>query len=92
MKAVLLLLSAMVSMAAATPVFPHVQLEQRAGSTVTIKAGDTLSTIAASTGVGICDIAKANNIKDPNVIQAGATLKIPAATGKKDNTSCVKKA
>jgi hypothetical protein len=39
--------------------------------------------------VGICDIAKANNIKDPNVIEAGATLQIPAATGKKDDTSCL---
>lgn len=56
-----------------------------------MKAGDTLSSISAAAGVGICDIAKANGIADPNVIVTGAKLKIPAVTGKKDNTSCLRK-
>ncbi|KAJ4993636.1 LysM domain-containing protein [Stagonosporopsis vannaccii] len=85
--------------------YSHIQLIQRAsavnstvpsipggGSTLIIQEGDTLSSISAATGVGICDIAKANNIQDPNVIQAGATLQIPAPTGTKDDTSCLKTA
>ncbi|KAF2628245.1 carbohydrate-binding module family 50 protein [Macroventuria anomochaeta] len=85
--------------------YTHIQLVQRAsssnstapsttavGSTLTIQEGDTLSSIAAAAGVGICDLAKTNNIKDLNVIEAGATLKIPAKTGKKDDTSCMKMA
>ncbi|KAJ8114904.1 hypothetical protein OPT61_g3327 [Boeremia exigua] len=97
----LLFLSALISTTVATPVlplYPRYDLVQRAstnstapapgaGKTVTIKKGDTLATIAAAAGVGICDIAKANNIADPNVILAGATLMIPAPTGTKDDTS-----
>lgn len=44
-----------------------------------IKSGDTLSKIAQQFGYGgdYMSIAKANNITNPNVIQAGATLNIP---------------
>ncbi|KAF1360803.1 LysM-domain-containing protein [Lizonia empirigonia] len=57
--------------------------------TYVVKSGDTLTTIAASAGVGICDIAKSNNIANPNLIYVGETLVIPKATGTKDNTSCM---
>ncbi|KAF9690995.1 hypothetical protein EKO04_011061 [Ascochyta lentis] len=80
----------------------HIQLIQRAssnsttpsttaaGTTVTIAEGDTLSSIAATAGVGVCDLAKANGIQDPDVIEAGASLKIPAPAARKDDTSCLK--
>ncbi len=39
--------------------------------------------------MGICDLAKANNIKDPNVILAGEVLKIPVLKEAKDDRSCL---
>lgn len=47
-----------------------------AGS-ISIGKGDTLSKIAARTGVSVEELAKANNISDPNRIRAGQTLTIP---------------
>jgi LysM repeat protein len=46
--------------------------------TYTIKPGDTLSGIAQAHGVSPKLLALLNKISDPNHIQAGATLKIPA--------------
>lgn len=43
----------------------------------TVKAGDTLSGIAASLGVSAAAIQDANGLKDPNAIQAGMVLTIP---------------
>lgn len=45
--------------------------------TYTIKQGDTLSGIAQQYGMNANDLAKSNNIADPNVIQAGANLTVP---------------
>jgi hypothetical protein len=52
---------------------------------------DTLVTIANYLKiVGACDIAAANNIKNPNDIVEGMLLKIPTvAEGKQDNNSCI---
>lgn len=44
-----------------------------------VKAGDTLSTIAAQVDRTIVALAAYNNIKDPTTIQVGQTLKIPPA-------------
>ncbi len=44
-----------------------------------VKAGDTLSTIAAQVDRTIAALAAYNNIKDPTTIQVGQTLKIPPA-------------
>ena len=44
-----------------------------------IKAGDTLSGIGVRYGVSWKSIAELNNIKDPNLIYAGDTIKIPNA-------------
>lgn len=58
--------------------------------TVTVAAGDTLGKIAGKfPGVGICDIAKASGVTDPNLIALGQVLTIPAATATPDNTSCL---
>ena len=44
----------------------------------TIKAGDTLSGIAAANKTDVATLAKINNISDPNKIQAGASLRLSA--------------
>lgn len=44
-----------------------------------VQKGDTLSAIGKEYGVSYQDIAKANNIKNPDLIYAGQTLKIPSA-------------
>ena len=43
----------------------------------TVKSGDTLSGIAAQYGVSYQDIAKANNIANPNLIYPGQVFTIP---------------
>lgn len=46
----------------------------------TIKSGDTLSTIAAANGTTPAALASLNGISNPNLIQAGASLKLPGTT------------
>lgn len=60
--------------------------------TVTVKEGDTLGKLAKQFGVGICDIAKASKLADPNIVNIGDVLTIPApqAGVAPDDTSCLK--
>ena len=53
--------------------------------------GDTLISIANYLKiVGACDIAAANNIKNPNEVVEGMVLKIPTVPeGKQDTDSCI---
>lgn len=44
----------------------------------TVKAGDTLTSIAATYGVTLTELANANNLKDPYTIYVGQVLCIPA--------------
>jgi LysM repeat protein len=44
----------------------------------TVQAGDTLTRIAKHYGVTVHDIMRANNIMNPNYIQPGQVLNIPA--------------
>ncbi len=44
----------------------------------TIKPGDTLSGIAQEFGITVEELVKLNNIVDPNQIQAGQVLTVPA--------------
>ncbi|WP_026550843.1 lytic transglycosylase domain-containing protein [Arthrobacter sp. Br18] len=46
----------------------------------TIKAGDTLSAIAARSNVSLSELLKANNITAATVIHPGKTLRLPGAT------------
>ncbi|KAF2226012.1 hypothetical protein BDZ85DRAFT_279671 [Elsinoe ampelina] len=55
----------------------------------TVKQGDTLTSISIAFNRGICDIAKANNITNPNLIILGQTLIIPAQVCNPDNTTCL---
>ena len=50
-----------------------------AAATYLVQPGDTLSTIATTTGVAVDRLASMNGIKDPNVIIAGQTLSLSAA-------------
>lgn len=47
----------------------------------TVRAGETLSTIAARYGSSVSAIARANNIDNPNFIFAGQHLRIPGGRG-----------
>jgi LysM repeat protein len=49
-------------------------------ATYEIRPGDTLSGIAQEYGVNVSEIARSNDLINPNVIQAGQVLKISAST------------
>ena len=65
---------------------PKVEEPTTTQITYTVKKGDTLSKIAAQYGVDYRDIAKDNNIKNPNYIKPGQTLviNIPSKEEKKE--------
>jgi N-acetylmuramoyl-L-alanine amidase len=46
--------------------------------THTVAFGENLTTIARRYGVGVRDLARANNITDPNMVRAGQRLAIPS--------------
>ncbi len=50
------------------------------GDTYTVQAGDSLSRIAQRHGISASELAKANNISDPNRIRVGQALIIPGAS------------
>ena len=52
---------------------------REAAASYLIQPGDTLSAIAASTGVSVDRLASLNDIKDPDVIIAGQTLSLNGA-------------
>ena len=51
------------------------------GGQYTIKSGDTLSQIAAANNTTVAELAKLNNIANPNMIMAGQNLTMPKASG-----------
>jgi N-acetylmuramoyl-L-alanine amidase len=50
------------------------------GATHTVRAGETLSDIAARFGVTISALARANGISNPNFVVAGSSISIPGTT------------
>lgn len=58
-----------------------------ADTVLTVSAGQTLNKIAAQTGSSVNDIAKANNIKNVNLIFVGQRLTIPSGSNTSDNLS-----
>ena len=57
-----------------------------ADTILTVSAGQTLNKIAAQTGSSVNDIAKANNIKNLNLIFIGQRLTIPSGSSSSNNT------
>ena len=51
------------------------------GGQYTVKSGDTLSQIAAANNTTVAELAKLNNIANPNMIMAGLTLTMPKSGG-----------
>lgn len=51
-----------------------------ASANYVVRPGDTLSAIAARTGVRVADLQAANDIADPDRIYAGRTLQLPEAS------------
>jgi len=72
-----LLIIAMLTWPSATNASPSLQATN---TTHVVQRGETLSAIASKYGVSIEDIESANNLYNPNLIFAGMTLRIPAAT------------
>jgi len=56
-------------------------------SQYTIKKGDNLTKLAKRYGTTVSQLAKSNNIKDPNLIYAGAKLKVPGAASTRGDTA-----
>lgn len=52
-----------------------------------VQPGDSLGKIAPKFGVGICDIAKASGIANPNALTPWQTLTTPRPTATPDDTS-----
>ncbi|MBO9306459.1 LysM peptidoglycan-binding domain-containing protein [Thermomicrobium sp.] len=59
-----------------TPTAPAAQ-PTREGTTYVVQPGDTLYTIAVRFGVSLQALIEANQIEDPNQLQAGQVLVIP---------------
>ncbi|KAJ5947655.1 hypothetical protein N7466_000670 [Penicillium verhagenii] len=57
-------------------------------STYTVKANDTIHTIAKKYGVGACDVARVNVLADPNYLYVDEPLLIPKIATFPDDTSC----
>jgi LysM repeat protein len=51
------------------------------GATHTVKAGETLSDIAARFSVSVGALARANRISNPNFVVAGTSISVPGAGG-----------
>jgi LysM repeat protein len=51
------------------------------GATVTVRAGDTLTSIAARNGTSVAALARANGIRNPNLVRIGMRLTVPGAGG-----------
>ncbi|KAI3558154.1 intracellular hyphae protein 1 [Colletotrichum abscissum] len=57
----------------------------------TVVSNDTLTIISQKYSSGICDIANASNLTNPNFIALGQVLKVPTYVCNPDNTSCLSK-
>jgi len=52
-----------------------------AGNEYTVQPGDTLGAIAASVGVTVEELVAFNNLSDPDQLETGTVLRLPAAGG-----------
>lgn len=56
---------------------PHAAASQASGTVYVVRRGDSLGAIAARFGVSVSALARANSIRNPNLIYAGQRLVIP---------------
>lgn len=69
------------SSSAAAPAVSSGQAPAAGGAqTYTVQRGDTLSSIAAKTGVSVAELQRLNNIANPNRITVGQKLTLPSGT------------
>lgn len=59
-----------------------------ASTNYTVISGDTLEKIAAEYNSGVCNIASANSLDDPDFISVGQVLTVPTNVCTADNDSC----
>ncbi|GJC92682.1 intracellular hyphae protein 1 [Colletotrichum higginsianum] len=57
----------------------------------TVVSGDTLTIISQRFSSGICNIADASGITNPNFLSLGQVLQVPTYVCTPDNTSCLAK-
>ncbi|ORY60965.1 uncharacterized protein BCR38DRAFT_443047 [Pseudomassariella vexata] len=55
----------------------------------TVVKGETLAIISKQFNSGICDIAKLNNLTNPDQIEVGQVLKVPINVANPDDSSCL---
>ncbi len=55
----------------------------------TLRADETLTSVARKYGVSVQDIQQCNGISDPHKVHAGAVLRIPAQSGAQSNGQAV---
>ncbi|POS78995.1 intracellular hyphae protein 1 [Diaporthe helianthi] len=56
----------------------------------TVASGDSLELIAATFNSGVCDIAVASGVENPNFIFVGQVLTVPTDICDPDNDSCIR--
>ncbi|WP_277631400.1 LysM peptidoglycan-binding domain-containing protein [Atopococcus tabaci] len=61
---------------------PAKKVPKAIGACYTVKPGDTLSKIAKQFGTTVEKLASLNELKDPNLIQAGEDIEIPAVVSR----------
>ncbi len=81
MRKLFLILILLVSITFAVPPVSAQTATPVSGPTYVVQPGDTLSSIANRFSVSLSDLMSANNITDPNSIQAGEQLVIPGLEG-----------
>ncbi|MEM9926848.1 MAG: peptidoglycan DD-metalloendopeptidase family protein [Cyanobacteria bacterium P01_D01_bin.50] len=62
-----------------TPVTPTVTAPSAIAAAYEVKSGDTLAKIAGNYGTSISELAKANNLSNPNQLKVSQKLIVPAA-------------
>ncbi|PKX97885.1 LysM peptidoglycan-binding domain-containing protein [Aspergillus novofumigatus IBT 16806] len=70
---------------------PHVAPRKASNTTLyyTVLEGDSIFSIAAKLGRGVCDITRANRMMDAEYLFLGFSLVMPDAVSNPDNDTCV---
>ncbi len=66
---------------ASAPAPAPVETQPTGTTTYTVQRGDSLATIAAQFGTTYIELARLNNIEDPDILHVGQVLQVPAPAG-----------